>query len=93
MQCSYILAKSGKIAGTFNLAHHLENVSAKVEQNIQTMSLWIRHDTTNYSPHPFDVFIFNSINSVFQTSMMIILLYVTFLLLQTTLLHLTYPKY
>jgi hypothetical protein len=39
MQCSYILAKSGKIAGTFNLAHHLENVSAKVEQNIQTMSL------------------------------------------------------
>jgi hypothetical protein len=39
MQCSYILAKSGKIAGTFNLAYHLKNVSAKVKQNIQTMSL------------------------------------------------------
>jgi hypothetical protein len=97
MQCSYILVKSGKIAGTFNLAHHLKNVSAKVQQNIQTMSLLIRHDTANYSPHPFDVFIFNSIcvwsARVLQTSMMIILLYVTFLLLQTTLLHLTYPKY
>ncbi len=94
MQCSYILVKSGKIAGTFNLAHHLKNVSAKVKQNIQTMSLWMRHDTANYSPHPFDVFIFNSIcASVLQTSMVIILLYVTFLLLQTTLLHLTYPKY